>query len=62
VTAINVGDTFKHIKLGNIFTLQLQSVGFTDGQTGYTSRVRIVGMSFNPETPNKIQLVVREVL
>jgi hypothetical protein len=24
--------------------------------------VRIVGMSFNPETPNKIQLVVREVL
>lgn len=62
VTAINVGDTFKHIKLGNIFTLQLQSVGFTNGHTGYTSRVRVVGMSYDPDKPNKVQLVVREVL
>jgi hypothetical protein len=62
LNALNVGDTFKYIKLGNIFNVQFQSAGFRGGSVGYASRVRVVGMSYNPTMKNKIQLVAREVI
>lgn len=60
LTALNVGDTFKYIALGNGMTVQFQNVGFTDGVVGYRGKVRIIGMSYENATPNKIRLVVEE--
>lgn len=62
LNALNVGDTFKYISLGNILKLQLQSVGFGMGGLGFMGRVRIIGMQYDPAMRNKIKLVVREVL
>jgi hypothetical protein len=62
LNALNVGDTFQYIGLGNIFSLRLESAGFRAGNIGFSGRVRIIGMSYNPNTKNKIQLVVREVI
>ena len=59
--AINVGNTFQYIDLGNTFTLQLQNSGFTDGLLGYISTVRILGMRYDPLLRNKIELVLEEV-
>lgn len=62
VTALNVGETFKYIGLGNTMILQLQNIGFQNGGLGYVGRVRIVGMNYDPEQKNRINLVVEEVL
>lgn len=56
--AINLGDTFKFINLGNIMSLQLQNIGFQTGGVGYEAQVRIMGMSYDPAIKNKINLVV----
>jgi len=62
INAINVGDTFKYVGIGNSLKLQLQNVGFQNGSIGYQARVRIIGMSYNPENAkNKIKLIVEEV-
>jgi hypothetical protein len=62
LNAINVGDTFQYIRLGNILNLQFQNLGFRGGTVGFSSRVRIVGMSYNPVIGNKVQIVAREVV
>jgi hypothetical protein len=61
LNALNVGDTFKYIRLGNVLNVQFQNLGFRSGSVGFAARVRIVGMNYNPSTKNKIQLVAREV-
>jgi hypothetical protein len=61
LNALNVGDTFKYTRPGNIFNVQFQNAGFRGGSVGFASRVRIIGMGYNPTTKNKVQLVVREV-
>lgn len=61
LNALNVGDTFKYLRLGNVLTVQFQNAGFTGGQIAYESQVRIIGMRYNPATKNKIELVTREV-
>lgn len=62
LNALHVGDTFKYLRLGNILTVQFQNAGFRGGSIGFVSRVRIIGMSYDPKTKNKVQLVAREVL
>lgn len=62
LNALNVGDTFRYIRLGNIFNVSLQNFGFRGGEVGYTGRVRVIGMGYNPGVKNKIQLVVREIV
>jgi hypothetical protein len=62
VNALNVGDTFKYIRLGNILNLSFQNIGFRGNSVGYVGRVRIVGMGYNPTSRNKIQCVVKEVV
>jgi len=60
--AINMGDTFKYLSMGNVLTARL-SVGFNpDGTRGKVARVRIVGMYYNPEERTKIDLRVTEVI
>jgi hypothetical protein len=62
LNALNVGDTFKYISLGSIYTVRFENIGFYGGALGYAGRVRIIGMSYNPDVRNKINLVVREVV
>lgn len=61
VNAINIGDTFKYIGLGNRLTLRFEKVGFT-GTAKYDTRIRIIGMQYKPEDKNKIELVIEELL
>lgn len=58
LTALNVGETFKHISLGNRMNLQFQNVGFYNGTAGFVGRIRIVGMHYDPALKNKIKLIV----
>lgn len=62
VNALNVGNTFQYINLGNRFTLRLENIGFYGSGTGLETTVRIVGMSYAPEVKNRIELVVEEEL
>lgn len=61
LTALNVGDTFKYIRMGNRLNLQFQNIGFTDGGSGTELKVRIKGAHYDPQTKNKIKLVVEVV-
>jgi hypothetical protein len=62
LNAINVGDTFQYMHLGNVVNVRLQNVGFGTGGLGYESRVRIIGMSYDPAMKNKLSLVVEELV
>lgn len=62
VTALNRGDTFKFMQLGNRLPLSLQSVGFTGDSIGIETNVRILGMYYNPIDGQKIKLVLQELL
>jgi hypothetical protein len=58
INALNIGNTFSYIRLGNRFALQLENIGFYGGGVGYSTTVRVLAMSYSPDTKNKIQLVV----
>lgn len=60
LNALNVGDTFKYIRLGNRLPLQFQNIGFYTGEQGLKTRVRIVGMAYDSSEKNKINLAVEE--
>lgn len=62
INALNVGDTFKYMRLGNRMPLRFESVGFYAGAQGYQTTVRIMGMSYDPVVAGKLTLVVEEVL
>lgn len=53
--AINKGDTFKYISLGNRMSLRFENIRF-----GYESIIRIIGMAYDTNNRNKIELVVEE--
>lgn len=61
ITALNVGDTFSFLGLGNKARLVCQNLGFTGDGQGTDTSVRILGMSYDPNTKNKIKLVVEEI-
>lgn len=62
LNALNVGDTFKYMKLGNIMKLQYQNAGFLGGQVGYETDIRILAMVYDPtKHKNMVELAVEEV-
>ncbi len=61
INALNVGDTFRYINIGNSLDLQFENFGFFDGVVGYKGRVRIIGMSYDPTNKNKINVVLEEI-
>jgi len=61
INALNVGDTFSQLALGNRLTLRLEKIGFT-GTAQYETLVRIIGMKYDPEDKNVIELVTEEVI
>lgn len=60
LNALNVGSTFQFIQLGNYFRIALQSIGFGGDNLGFTGKARIMAMSYDPEIPNKIKIVLTE--
>lgn len=58
VNALDVGNTFEYMKLGNRMNLKMEHVGFTNGNIGTDVRVRVVGMYFDPTKPGKIELAL----
>lgn len=60
VRALNIGDTFSALRLGNVLNLTMQSVGFVRGQRGFSSDVRIYGISYN-SGEGIAELIVKEV-
>ena len=62
LTALNIGDTFDYIKLGNTLPLIMDNLGFVKSVRGTVTNVRIMGMSYNPQAGQKIKLVVTEII
>lgn len=61
INALNVGQTFRYIAIGNRFTLKAQNVGFQASGAGMERTIRISAMSYNPDTKNKVTLIVEDV-
>jgi len=61
ITALNVGETFQYINLGNRLKLRFQNIGFYNGTQGFETTVRILGMAYDPTEKNKVVLVVEEI-
>lgn len=62
LNALNVGDTFKYINLGNRLTLRFENAGFYQGGRGLETQIRILGMSYDSANKNKMILIAKEVL
>lgn len=61
LNALNVGDTFKFLGLGNILKLQYQNAGFFGGGLGYQTDIRVMAMTYDPvKYKNLVELVVEE--
>jgi hypothetical protein len=58
VNALNVGDTYKFLQLGNSMVLRFENIGFG----GYETNVRIVGMIMDSANKNKVELVLEETV
>lgn len=58
INALNVGETFKYLAIGNRLFLQFQSSGFSGGGLGYEARVRVIGMHYDSANKNKINMTV----
>ncbi len=61
ITALNVGDTFDYIALGNRVNVKFTNMGFYNSAIGTFARTRILGMSYNPRQGQKIKLVLEDV-
>jgi len=60
-SALNVGNTFNFIKLGNVVSLVLKNSGYHGGKTGTETRARIIGMAYDPDQGHKVDLVIEEI-
>lgn len=61
VTALNVGNTFDFLRLGNRVAVKFIKLGFTNGVLGTSVNTRILGMSYNPRNGQKVKLVLEDV-
>ena len=59
ITALDVGNTFAGLRLGNTMPVRLHSIGFTGSGRGYEATVRIYGMRYT-DTTQKVDLVTKE--
>lgn len=59
--ALNVGNTFDYLGLGDSVELKLKRYGFTGSQLGTTTRVRILAKEYS-EKSGEMRLVVDEVI
>jgi hypothetical protein len=61
LNALNIGDTFKYLRMGNRLTYRGEGVSFYSGKSSDLP-IRIVGMGYNPSDGAKVSLVVKEVV
>lgn len=61
VTALNVGETFDYIRIGNKAGLKIKNIGFSNNGIGVLTNVRILGISYSPKNGQKVKLVLEEV-
>lgn len=59
LSALDVGDTWQFMILGNVLRLQMSNVGFTSEGLGLETKVRIIGMTYL-EDSGKLDLVAEE--
>lgn len=60
VNALNVGETFAHLRLGNTMILRFENMGFSAG-LGFETTVRITGMVIDSKQKDKVELSLQEV-
>jgi len=61
LVALDVGDTYKNIRIGDTLPVDFYTVGFTGGEIGLNTRVRVLQMAFD-DIQNQLRLVVDEVV
>lgn len=61
INALNVGDTYKYIRLGNRLVLRLENMGFTGDGLGWEATIRITGMVLDSSQKNRVELILEEV-
>jgi hypothetical protein len=61
LAALDVGDTYSWMQLGNTVYLRMHSVGFYGSSKGVSTKVRIIGYGFD-ESEGKVSLVCDEVI
>lgn len=59
LNVLDVGDAFYKTRVGNILSLELVNYGFTGGEIGISTKIRIMQMSYNDLT-NKVSIVADE--
>lgn len=60
ITALNIGETFDYLSLGNRVNVKFQNMGFYGEGQGTLERTRILGMSYNPRQGQKVKLVLED--
>jgi hypothetical protein len=60
-SALDVGDLFNNLRIGDTLPVHLISVGFQGGGYGTDTTARILGMTYD-DIDNKVQLVLDEAL
>ena len=58
LTALDVGNTFSGLVTGNVWNVQLMSVGFTGANIGFNSAVRLMGIEYDDWT-NEAKLITQ---
>ncbi len=61
LVALDHGNTWKYISLGNTFPLHMANVGFQHNGLGMDTTIRILGMTYQEEE-NKLELNCEEIL
>lgn len=59
LNALDKGETFSNIRVGDTLPIELYSCGFTNGELGYQGYGRVTGMTYD-EKKNLLELVLNE--
>jgi hypothetical protein len=58
LTALDVGNTFAGLAVGNVWNVSLKSVGFTGGNIGFDGAVRLLGVEYD-DAMNEARLITQ---
>lgn len=62
LVALNIGDTFKYLDMGNRIKILLEGIGFSQYGNNTLADTRILGMSYSPrQNKNSIRIVAKDV-
>jgi hypothetical protein len=61
LVALDVGDTFNNIRIGDTLPIDFYTIGFTGSNIGLSTRIRVLEMSYD-DIDNQLKLVCDEVV